>query len=97
MSITMGGSKAASMHGIIDSNSYPHPNTPDGSAVILHGLTEVSAKVFGPREPQIRREAIHDRANINVQVVILSFSGGSTARRRGRGDKYDVYPSQPSL
>lgn len=87
MNISMGGSKAASMHSMLDSNSYPHPNAPDGSAVILHGLTEVVAKVFGPREPQIRREAIHDRANINVQVIILPFSGGSTARKRGRGDK----------
>lgn len=68
--------------------AYPHPNAPDGRAHITHGLTEATAQVFGPREAQVRREAIHDRANINVQVVMLPFSGGGGSRRRGRGDKY---------
>lgn len=78
------GFSAQTLH---DSGSYPNPNAPDGVAFISHGLTEASAKVFGPREPQSRRDAIHDRANINVQVVMLPFSGGMGGRRRGRGDK----------
>jgi len=86
MNIQLGN--ASSIQAVDDSCSYPNPNTPDGVAFVSHGLTEASAKVFGPREPQSRRDTIHDRANINVQVVMLPFSGGMGGRRRGRGDKY---------
>jgi exosome complex component RRP41 len=84
---TSGSLSSTAIHDLQDTTSYPHPTAPDGQAHVAHGLTEVTAQVFGPREPQIRREAIHDRANINVQVMMLPFSGGSASRRRGRGDK----------
>lgn len=84
---TSSGQTATSNQDLLDSSSYPNPNAPDGLAFVSHGLTEAYAKVFGPREPQIRRDAIHDRAFINVQAFMLPFSGGMTGRRRGRGDK----------
>lgn len=58
----------------------------DGSAIITHGLTQVLVSVFGPREAKQRRETIHDRANINVEVNIAAFSTGER-RKRSRGDK----------
>ncbi|KZT29917.1 hypothetical protein NEOLEDRAFT_1153761 [Neolentinus lepideus HHB14362 ss-1] len=58
----------------------------DGSASVSHGLTQVVVSVFGPREAKMRRETIHDRANINVEVNVAPFSAGER-RRRGRGDK----------
>lgn len=42
--------------------------------------------MFGPREGKLRSQAIHDRANINVEVNVAAFSTGER-RRRGRGDK----------
>lgn len=87
MNISFGSPENSSTHALFDSASNPHPNAPDGTAFVAHGLTEVTAKVFGPREVQSRRDAIHDRANINVQVTMLPFSGGAAGRRHGRGDK----------
>jgi len=58
----------------------------DGSAIIMHGLTQVLVSVFGPREAKQRRETIHDRANINVEVNVAAFSAGER-RKRSRGDK----------
>ena len=58
----------------------------DGSAIVTHGLTQVLASVFGPREAKQRRETIHDRANINVEINIAAFSTGER-RKRSRGDK----------
>jgi len=58
----------------------------DGSAIITHGLTHVIVSVFGPREAKQRRETIHDRANINVEVNIAPFSTGDR-KKRSRGDK----------
>ncbi|KDQ53123.1 hypothetical protein JAAARDRAFT_39499 [Jaapia argillacea MUCL 33604] len=60
--------------------------TADGSALITHGLTQVLVSVFGPREAKMRRETLHDRANVNVEVGVAPFSTGER-RRRGRGDK----------
>ncbi|KAG8866310.1 Exosome non-catalytic core component [Serendipita sp. 405] len=87
MTIILGDSAKSLSENLDDSFSNLYPNAADGSAIVMHGLTEVSVRVFGPREAQIRREAIHDRAKINVQVVMLPFSGGTANRRRGRGDK----------
>jgi len=58
----------------------------DGSAVLTHGLTQVSVSVFGPREAKMRSQTIHDRANINVEVTVAPFSMGER-RKRSRGDK----------
>ena len=59
----------------------------DGSAMISHGLTQVLVSVFGPREPKMRSQAIHDRTNINVDVSMAAFST-SDRRQRSRGDKW---------
>jgi exosome complex component RRP41 len=58
----------------------------DGSAVLAHGLTQVAVSVFGPREAKVRSQTIHDRANINVEVNIATFSAGER-RKRSRGDR----------
>ena len=58
----------------------------DGSAIVSHGLTQVLVSVFGPREAKQKRETIHDRANINVEINIAAFSTGER-RKRSRGDK----------
>ncbi|KZS92362.1 ribosomal protein S5 domain 2-like protein [Sistotremastrum niveocremeum HHB9708] len=58
----------------------------DGSAQVSHGLTTVLVNVFGPREPRLRSQSLHDRANINVEVLIAPFST-SEHRKRNRGDK----------
>ena len=79
---------SSSSQRLTDPSSYPHPTSPDGMAHVCHGLTEVSVRVFGPREAKLRRETIHDRANTNVQSIMVPFSGGGGGRRRGRGDKY---------
>ncbi|KAK0469947.1 exosome component 4 [Desarmillaria tabescens] len=60
--------------------------TADGSAIITHGLTQVLVSVFGPREAKMRSQTLYDRANINVEVSIASFSTGER-RKRSRGDK----------
>ncbi|ESK98268.1 exosome component 4 [Moniliophthora roreri MCA 2997] len=64
----------------------PQGSNSDGSATISHGLTQVSVCVFGPREAKMRSQTYHDRANINIELSIASFSAGER-RRRGRGDK----------
>ena len=101
MDITLGstsGSQSSTViHDLQDATPYPHPTAADGQAHVAHGLTEATAQVFGPREPQIRREAIHDRANVHVQVMIFPFSGGSASRRRGRGDKWVKKKNRLSL
>ncbi|KAF8920144.1 ribosomal protein S5 domain 2-type protein [Mucidula mucida] len=60
--------------------------TADGSALVSHGLTQVIVSVFGPREAKMRSQTIYDRANINVELSIASFSTGER-RKRSRGDK----------
>src|ERR1700734_3049735 len=60
----------------------------------MHGLTQVLVSVFGPREAKQRRETIHDRANINVEVNIAAFSTGER-RKRSRGDKL-VFTQEPT-
>ncbi|KAH8831860.1 ribosomal protein S5 domain 2-type protein [Flagelloscypha sp. PMI_526] len=59
----------------------------DGFASVSQGLTAVSASVFGPREAKSRRDTIHDRAVVNVQIVMAPFAGATSRRRRGRNDK----------
>ncbi|KAJ7052528.1 exosome component 4, partial [Mycena amicta] len=58
----------------------------DGAAMITHGLTQATVSVFGPREAKMRSHTIHDRANINVEVIVAAFSTGER-RKRNRGDK----------
>lgn len=58
----------------------------DGAASVAHGLTQVQAQVFGPREAKSRAQSLHDRAVINVEITVTPFSTGER-RRRGKGDK----------
>lgn len=71
----------------------PQGSGADGSATLTHGLTQVSVCVFGPREAKMRSQTFHDRANVNIEVGIASFSS-SERRRRGRGDKYVLFLNQ---
>ncbi|EJD06491.1 exosome component 4 [Fomitiporia mediterranea MF3/22] len=58
----------------------------DGSAMVSQGLTQVLVTVFGPREARSPTQRIHNRAFINVEVNIASFST-SERRKRSRNDK----------
>ena len=57
-----------------------------GQASKLTRLEHVLVSVFGPREAKMRSQTIHDRANINVEVLVAPFSTGDR-RKRSRGDK----------
>ncbi|KAI9205338.1 ribosomal protein S5 domain 2-type protein [Polychytrium aggregatum] len=48
----------------------------DGSAYIEIGNTKCLAAVYGPREPQKKGQAVHDRAFISVEFNVASFSSG---------------------
>jgi len=63
----------------------PHPHA-TGSATLTHGLTEVQATVFGPKEHRMRGNALHDRATLNVELAMAPWSGNDW-RKRGRGDR----------
>ncbi|KAH8117737.1 exosome component 4, partial [Phellopilus nigrolimitatus] len=58
----------------------------DGCAMISQGLTQVLVTVFGPREAKSRAQTIHNRAQVNVEVNIASFSSGER-RKRSKNDK----------
>ncbi|KIY44078.1 ribosomal protein S5 domain 2-like protein [Fistulina hepatica ATCC 64428] len=57
----------------------------DGSAEVAHGLTRVTASIFGPREAKQRSQTVHNRASISVDVLMAAFSSGD--RRKRRTDK----------
>lgn len=61
-----------------------HPS--DGSARVEQGLTVVHAAVFGPREAKSRSGTFHDRAAMQVEVIMEPWSGRDR-RKRGRGDR----------
>ncbi|KAJ3734190.1 ribosomal protein S5 domain 2-type protein [Lentinula guzmanii] len=71
----------------------PQGSGADGCASLTHGLTQVNVCVFGPREAKIRSQTYHDRANVNIEVAIATFSA-SERRKRGRGDKRILELSQ---
>jgi hypothetical protein len=56
------------------------------------GLTTVTVSVFGPREPRSRANAIHDRANLVVEVGVAGWSQPGVGQRN-RGDKYVAFPN----
>jgi len=62
----------------------------DGSATMQQGLTTVMVSVFGPREPRSRANAIHDRANLVVEVGVAGWSQPGVGQRN-RGDKSVVF------
>ncbi|CAG8459087.1 7340_t:CDS:2 [Ambispora gerdemannii] len=58
----------------------------DGSAYIEQGNTKCLAAVYGPREPRLKSQIIHDKANINVELSYAPFST-SERKRRAKTDK----------
>ncbi|KAI8920052.1 hypothetical protein PhCBS80983_g05456 [Powellomyces hirtus] len=56
----------------------------DGSAYIEQGNTKCLAAVYGPREPVKRAGVLHDRANINVEYNVASFSSGERKQKLRR-------------
>ncbi|EJD48999.1 exosome component 4, partial [Auricularia subglabra TFB-10046 SS5] len=58
----------------------------DGSALVSHGLTTALAVVHGPREGRLRSLTLHDRAVIDVTVIVAPFSQGER-RKRTKGDR----------
>ncbi|KAL8608958.1 Exosome complex component RRP41 [Nucella lapillus] len=59
----------------------------DGSAYIEQGNTKVLAAVYGPHEVRRGRgRALHDRAVVNCQFSMATFSTGER-KRRPRGDR----------
>jgi len=58
----------------------------DGSAYLEQGLTKVLAAVYGPHEPRRNRNLLADRARINCQYSMATFSTGER-KIRPRGDR----------
>lgn len=61
-------------------------NQADGSAYLEQGNTKVLATVYGPHECRMKSKALHDKAFINCQYSMATFSTGDR-KRRPRGDK----------
>ncbi|PNF25704.1 Exosome complex component RRP41 [Cryptotermes secundus] len=60
---------------------------PDGSAYLEQGNTKVLAAVYGPHEIRgSRSKALHDKALVNCQYSMATFSTGER-KRRPRGDR----------
>ncbi|KAJ3299125.1 Exosome complex component RRP41 [Borealophlyctis nickersoniae] len=53
----------------------------DGSAYLELGNTKCLAAVYGPREPTRRAMQLHDRAVINVEYNVASFSMGERKQK----------------
>ncbi|EJU04550.1 ribosomal protein S5 domain 2-like protein [Dacryopinax primogenitus] len=62
-----------------------HPSA-DGSASVSHGLTQVTACVYGPREAKNRAQTMHDRALVNIEVEVAPWAG-EVRRQRTKGDR----------
>ena len=58
----------------------------DGSAYIEQGNTKAIAAVYGPHEMAIRSKALHDKAIINCQYSMATFSTNDR-KRRPKGDR----------
>lgn len=58
----------------------------DGSAVFEMGNTKVMAVVYGPHEVQNRSQQLHDRALVQCEFSMATFSTGER-RRRGKTDR----------
>ncbi|KDR24253.1 Exosome complex exonuclease RRP41, partial [Zootermopsis nevadensis] len=60
---------------------------PDGSAYLEQGNTKVLAAVYGPHEIRgSRTKSLHDKALVNCQYSMATFSTGER-KRRPRGDR----------
>jgi len=58
----------------------------DGSAYIEQGYTKCLAAVYGPSEPRLKSQVMHDKANINVEISYAPFST-SERKKRTKTDK----------
>jgi exosome complex component RRP41 len=61
----------------------------DGSAYLEQGNTKVLATVYGPHDVSRKSQALHDKALINCQFSMATFST-SERRKRTRGDRKSV-------
>jgi len=58
----------------------------DGSAYYEQGNTKVIAAVYGPREVEVRSQMKHDRAIINCEYFMATFSTGDR-KKKAKGDR----------
>eukprot|EP00455_Lapot_gusevi_P045404 TRINITY_DN5802_c0_g1_i1.p1 TRINITY_DN5802_c0_g1~~TRINITY_DN5802_c0_g1_i1.p1 ORF type:complete len:266 (+),score=39.68 TRINITY_DN5802_c0_g1_i1:33-800(+) len=58
----------------------------DGSAYYEQGNTKVVCSVFGPHEVRRRNQAAHDRAVLNCEYAVASFSRGER-KQVSKGDR----------
>ena len=85
------------------------PAQADGYARVSHGLTTVSASVFGPREPAKTGPFSSagtgsrpgDKASVNVEVGVAGWSERNTSNnasglRKGGRDRCVFFPNSPS-
>jgi len=56
----------------------------DGSAYYVQGNTRVLVAVYGPREVELRGKAKHDRAIINCEYSMATFSTGERKKKNKR-------------
>ncbi|KAI8622479.1 ribosomal protein S5 domain 2-type protein [Chytriomyces sp. MP71] len=56
----------------------------DGSAYVEQGNTRCLCLVFGPKEPSGRGSVLHDRATLNVEFSVASFSSGERKQKHRR-------------
>lgn len=61
----------------------------DGSAFLEHGNTKVLATVYGPHDVSRRAQVLHNRAVINCQFSMATFST-SERKKRPKGDRRSV-------
>ncbi|GAM27471.1 hypothetical protein SAMD00019534_106470, partial [Acytostelium subglobosum LB1] len=59
----------------------------DGSAYYEQGNTKIAVAVYGPREVASNQRALHDRAVVNCDFSVATFSSSSERKIRGKGDK----------
>ncbi|KAG9299574.1 hypothetical protein G9A89_020745 [Geosiphon pyriformis] len=58
----------------------------DGSAYIEQGNTKCLAAVYGPSEPRLKSQIMHNKANINVEISYAPFSM-SERKKRSKTEK----------
>jgi len=58
----------------------------DGSAYYEQGNTKIMAAIYGPRDVTLKSKQLHDRAIINCEFSIASFSTGER-KKRSKGDR----------
>jgi hypothetical protein len=58
----------------------------DGSAYFQQGNTKAIAAVYGPREVFVKSKALHDRAIINCEYSMATFSTGER-KKKFKGDR----------